>query len=98
MIELSVADTGAGIRPEFLPHVFDRFSQQDGGKTRQHGGMGLGLAIVRHLVDMHGGTVGVSSVEGKGTTFTVRLPVSADRAPPESHVPALRPHTVHRDN
>src|SRR6185295_15175321 len=77
MVELTVTDTGSGIRPEFLPHVFDRFSQQDGGKTRQHGGMGLGLAIVRHLVDMHAGTVSVSSVEGKGTTFTVRLPVAS---------------------
>ena len=94
MIELSVADTGTGIRAEFLPHVFDRFSQQDGGKTRQHGGMGLGLAIVRHLVEMHAGTVGVSSVEGKGTTFTVRLPVSADRVRPESHGPAIPPHQL----
>jgi len=94
MIELGVADTGTGIRPEFLPHVFDRFSQQDGGKTRQHGGMGLGLAIVRHLVEMHAGTVGVSSVEGKGTTFTVRLPVSADHAPPESRAPEIPQHQL----
>jgi len=94
MIELSVADTGVGIRPEFLPHVFDRFSQQDGGKTRQHGGMGLGLAIVRHLVDMHGGTVGVSSVEGKGTTFTVRLPMSAEIARPEVHPPDIPLHQL----
>jgi PAS domain S-box-containing protein len=83
MVELTVADTGSGIRAEFLPHVFDRFSQQDGGKTRQHGGMGLGLAIVRHLVDMHGGTVSVSSVEGKGATFTVRLPVAPAHMQPE---------------
>jgi len=88
MMELSVADTGLGIRPEFLPHVFDRFSQQDSGKTREHGGMGLGLAIVRHLVDMHGGTVRVSSVEGKGTTFTVSLPLALDSVRPEMASPA----------
>jgi PAS domain S-box-containing protein len=93
MIELSVSDTGTGIRPEFLPHVFDRFSQQDGGKTRQHGGMGLGLAIVRHLVDMHGGTVSVSSVEGMGATFTVRLPMSADRARPQ-RAPEILQHQL----
>jgi PAS domain S-box-containing protein len=94
MMELSVADTGTGIRPEFLPHVFDRFSQQDGGKSRQHGGMGLGLAIVRHLVDMHAGTVRVSSVEGKGTTFTVTLPVSMDAARTENAAPATPKHQL----
>jgi PAS domain S-box-containing protein len=94
MVELSVADTGSGIRPEFLPHVFDRFSQQDGGKSRQHGGMGLGLAIVRHLVDMHAGTVRVSSVEGKGTTFTVTLPVSMDAARTENAAPATPKHQL----
>jgi PAS domain S-box-containing protein len=94
MVELSVADTGSGIRPEFLPHVFDRFSQQDGGKTRQHGGMGLGLAIVRHLVDMHGGTVSVSSVEGEGTTFTVRLPSAVSGVRPESSTPPVPKHQL----
>ena len=94
MVELSVADTGSGIRQEFLPYVFDRFSQQDGGKTRQHGGMGLGLAIVRHLVDMHGGTVNVSSEDGKGTTFTVRLPLAAGRVGPQHSTPIVPKHEL----
>ncbi len=76
-IEIAVSDTGAGISPEFLPHVFDRFRQADQKTTRQHGGMGLGLAIVRHLVELHGGTVRAESPgEGKGSTFTVLLPVA----------------------
>ena len=76
-IEVAVSDTGAGITPEFLPHVFDRFRQADMKTTRQHGGMGLGLAIVRHLVELHGGTVEAESAgEGRGATFTVLLPVA----------------------
>ncbi|HEX8651047.1 MAG TPA: PAS domain S-box protein [Pyrinomonadaceae bacterium] len=76
-IEIAVSDTGAGITPEFLPHVFDRFRQADGTTTRQQGGMGLGLAIVRHLVELHGGTVRAESPgEGQGSTFTVMLPVA----------------------
>jgi CheY-like chemotaxis protein len=75
-VELSVSDTGAGIKPEFLPHVFDRFRQADQTSTRQHGGLGLGLAIVRHLVELHGGTVHAESVgESQGATFTVKLPL-----------------------
>ncbi|HEV2864536.1 MAG TPA: PAS domain S-box protein [Pyrinomonadaceae bacterium] len=76
-VEMSVTDTGAGIDPEFLPHVFERFRQADQRTTRQHGGLGLGLAIVRHLVELHGGTVRADSGgEGAGSTFTVSLPVA----------------------
>ncbi|HWS86245.1 MAG TPA: PAS domain S-box protein [Pyrinomonadaceae bacterium] len=76
-VEIAVSDTGAGIPPEFLPHVFDRFRQADMKTTRQHGGMGLGLAIARHLVELHGGTVKAESGgEGHGATFTVLLPVA----------------------
>jgi PAS domain S-box-containing protein len=75
-LEISVADTGTGIPPEFLQHVFERFRQADASTTRRHGGLGLGLAIVKHLVEQHGGTVHASSPgEGCGATFTVRLPV-----------------------
>ncbi|HET9227231.1 MAG TPA: response regulator [Thermoanaerobaculia bacterium] len=74
--EIAVQDTGAGIRPDFLPYAFDRFRQAESSTTRQHGGLGLGLSIVRHLVELHGGTVAVESEgEGKGATFTVRLPI-----------------------
>ncbi|MCA1614579.1 MAG: PAS domain S-box protein [Acidobacteria bacterium] len=73
---LAVTDTGAGIRPDFLPYVFDRFRQGDQSTTRVYGGLGLGLAIVRHLVELHGGTVRASSPgEGRGATFTVELPL-----------------------
>jgi PAS domain S-box-containing protein len=76
-VEVAVSDTGAGIPADFLPHVFDRFRQADQKTTRQHGGMGLGLAIVRHLVELHGGTVRVESAgEGHGASFMVLLPVS----------------------
>ena len=76
-VEISVSDTGPGISPEFLPHVFDRFRQADQRTTRQHGGMGLGLSIVRHLVELHGGTVRAESAGlGEGSTFTVLLPVA----------------------
>ncbi|HYP51901.1 MAG TPA: hybrid sensor histidine kinase/response regulator, partial [Pyrinomonadaceae bacterium] len=80
-VTLSVSDTGRGISPEFLPHVFDRFRQADSTTTRRHGGLGLGLAIVRHLVELHGGTVTAESPgEGLGTTFSVSLPLAAARA------------------
>ncbi|CAN5473640.1 ATP-binding protein [soil metagenome] len=77
-VALRVADTGTGIAPEFLPHFFDRFRQADGSTTRRYGGLGLGLSIVKALVELHGGTVAVSSAgEGLGTTFSVSLPISA---------------------
>ena len=74
--EVRVTDSGQGIDPAFLPHVFDRFRQADGSTARRHGGLGVGLSIVRHLAELHGGTVSVHS-EGAGTgaTFTVRLPL-----------------------
>lgn len=74
--QITVKDTGIGISSEFLPYVFDRFRQADSSSTRSHGGLGLGLAIVRHLVEMHGGTVDVASPgKEQGTTFTVKLPL-----------------------
>lgn len=84
-VELVVTDTGEGIPAEFLPRLFDRFSQADGSTTRRHGGLGLGLAIVRHMVELHGGTVRASSAgPGLGATFTVELPTVAavDNEPP----------------
>ena len=81
----TVADTGQGISPEFLPHVFERFRQADGALSRKTSGLGLGLAIVRHIVELHGGTVVAhSDGTGQGATFTVRLPLSvaARRSPP----------------
>jgi PAS domain S-box-containing protein len=81
-VELVVADTGRGISPDLLPHVFDRFRQAEPGGSRATGGLGLGLTIVRYLVERHGGTVEAASPgEGGGATFTVRLPLSPE-APP----------------
>ena len=78
LAEIQVTDTGMGISAEFVPHLFERFSQQDGSTTRQHGGLGLGLAIVRHLVELHGGTVKATSTgPDQGASFTVSLPVRA---------------------
>ena len=75
-VEIRVRDTGVGIKEDFLPHVFDRFRQADASSIRKFGGLGLGLAIVRHITEMHGGTVDVfSEGEGKGSVFTVRLPL-----------------------
>jgi PAS domain S-box-containing protein len=74
--QIQVSDTGKGIRADFLPHVFECFRQSDASITRTHGGLGLGLAIVRHLVELHGGTVKAeSSGEGQGATFTVKIPM-----------------------
>ncbi|UQA57758.1 GAF domain-containing hybrid sensor histidine kinase/response regulator [Polyangium aurulentum] len=77
-IFVRVADKGEGITPEVLPHVFERFRQADGSTTRRHGGLGLGLALVKHLVELHGGEVVAESAgKGQGATFTIRLPVKA---------------------
>lgn len=81
-IEIRVKDTGQGIDPAFLPHIFERFRQAEGSTTRRHGGLGLGLAIVRHIVDLHEGTITAESPgRGKGACFSVRLPLSAAQAP-----------------
>jgi CheY-like chemotaxis protein len=75
MVEVSVTDTGRGIDPEFLPHVFERFRQADSSSTREHGGLGLGLAIVKQLVELHGGTIRAESAgRGQGARFVVALP------------------------
>jgi PAS domain S-box-containing protein len=88
-----VRDDGPGISSEFLPHVFDRFRQADGSFTRTHGGLGLGLAIARHLVELHGGTIQVSNAEkGQcGATFTIRLPILKPLAKPEAGVAVEAP-------
>ncbi|HEY9692499.1 MAG TPA: ATP-binding protein [Oculatellaceae cyanobacterium] len=79
--QIQVSDTGKGIHPDFLPYVFEYFRQEDGKTTRRFGGLGLGLAIVRHLVELHGGTVQADSLgEGQGATFTVRLPLLKNEA------------------
>jgi CheY-like chemotaxis protein len=76
--ELVVRDTGMGIDPDFLPRVFERFRQAESPITRSHRGLGLGLAIVRHLTELHGGTVSAESPgEGQGATFTIRIPLAA---------------------
>jgi PAS domain S-box-containing protein len=77
-VEIKVTDTGVGIHKDFLPYVFNRFSQADTSITRTHGGLGVGLAIAKSLVELHGGTISVNSPgEGKGSTFTIRLPIAA---------------------
>jgi signal transduction histidine kinase/DNA-binding response OmpR family regulator len=97
-VKVSVIDSGVGITSEFLPYIFDRFSQADGSTTRTHGGLGLGLAIVRHLVGLHHGRIEVESEgEDRGATFTVTLPIAStiratvdgEFLPAESNVPPL---------
>ena len=79
-LRIQVSDNGPGISAELLPHVFDRFRQADSSTRRRYGGLGLGLSIVKHLVELHGGTVQAESEgEGRGTTFTVLLPIRAVR-------------------
>jgi len=93
--QISIRDRGEGIDPEFIPYVFERFTQADASATRKHGGLGLGLAIVRHIVESHGGTVmAYSRGKGQGATFTVQLPVPAlqkdSGVPPESATASLK--------
>ncbi len=96
-IEIAVKDTGIGIDPRFLPHVFDRFRQADASSTREYGGLGIGLAIVRHIVEMHGGSVLASSPgKGRGATFMIRLPLIsklrlAPRSGPRAEAPPPAP-------
>ena len=100
-LQIRVSDSGLGISPDFLPFIFERFRQADGTTTRQHGGLGLGLAIVRHLIELHGGTIEAASAgEGLGATFTVRLPLAP--SPPRaktrkaaSQTPAKEETAVH---
>src|SRR5213594_4123502 len=93
--QISIRDRGEGIDPEFIPYVFDRFMQADASATRKHGGLGLGLAIVRHIIESHGGNVmAYSRGKGQGATFTVQLPVPAlqkdSGVPPESATASLK--------
>ena len=89
--EIRIEDSGPGVPAEFLPRIFERFSQADGSSTRKHGGLGLGLAIVRHLVELHGGTVSARNrSDGSGAVLTVRLPAIAE----VSHIKAQKSQTV----
>jgi signal transduction histidine kinase/CheY-like chemotaxis protein len=89
IVEMVVTDSGQGIQPEFLPSVFEAFRQADGSTTRMHSGLGLGLSIVKSLVEAHNGTVGVHSAgEGRGATFVVRLPIAICEDSPEPRIPA----------
>ena len=79
---ITVTDTGRGIDPQFLAHVFDRFAQEDGSSTRANGGLGLGLTIARHIVELHGGTMSAASPgRDRGATFTALLPLREVAAP-----------------
>ena len=92
LVEVRVTDSGQGIKPQFLPHVFERFRQADASTTRRFGGLGLGLAIVKHLTELHGGTVeAYSAGEGRGATFSVRLPLNLTRRPAAEPQDAARP-------
>jgi len=91
-IEISIRDTGIGIEKQFLPYAFDQFRQADSTSTRRFGGLGLGLTIVRHMVELHGGSVSVSSPGlGQGSLFTVRLPLASPASLQQAKTPALEP-------
>ena len=95
-VAITVRDNGAGIRPEFITHVFERFRQADASMTRRHGGLGLGLSIVKHLVEQHGGTVRAESAgEGMGASFTVELPLA--KIAPRSGLAAARAAMIRSD-
>ncbi len=97
VVEAAIIDTGIGIRRDVLPFVFDRFRQADSSMTRSYGGLGLGLAIARHVVDLHGGSVDAASAgEGQGATFTIRLPVADRREDSASAPPPTRAATASR--
>jgi PAS domain S-box-containing protein len=89
-VQITVRDTGAGIKPEFITHVFERFRQADASTTRRHGGLGLGLSIVKHLIEQHGGTVRAESAgEGLGASFTIELPAAAPSTSPARSARAM---------
>jgi signal transduction histidine kinase len=99
-LTLSVADSGKGIAEKFLPHVFDRFRQEDDAATRRHSGLGLGLALVRHIVSAHGGSVGATSEgDGQGATFTISIPIDAarDSRAIDSDRPSPAPSAISHD-
>jgi PAS domain S-box-containing protein len=97
-IEVTVADSGVGISPEFLPHLFERFTQADASTTREHGGLGLGLAISRHFVELQGGRISAHSAgTGHGSTFRVELPIRGVQSSADDHIrqhPTTPSHTV----
>lgn len=97
MVTIRIADTGIGIPPEQLPHIFDRFYQVDGSATRRHQGLGLGLALVRELITRHGGDVAVSSDSGRGTTFVLRFPHVEHDAETLAGVPEASPDRLIND-
>ena len=84
-VQIQIKDSGPGMDPSFLPHVFERFRQADGSTTRTHGGLGLGMAIVRHLVELHGGTIAVENRDdASGAIFTILLPLPSGELHPET--------------
>ena len=92
--QLTISDTGKGIHPDFLPHVFDRFRQENASTTRQFGGLGLGLALVRYLIELHGGKVQADSPgEGQGATFTVQIPLMAQQSATVREAERSKPST-----